>query len=89
MLKFLNVKLLLALLLFGSPVAALWLVGDPATHPGPPVVIERIPVEVISKGSAPTWVYVEVGNQAVPEPGVLTLLGLTSLLLLLRRRQRT
>ena len=87
--KLLNVKLLLALLLFGSPVAALRLFGDPAIQPGPAVVVERIPVEVISKGSAPTWIYVEVGNQAVPEPDVLTLLGLTSLLLLLRRRQRT
>ena len=38
------------------------------------------PVEVIANGSAPQWVYVQVGNQAVPEPGMVSLLALTTLL---------
>ncbi len=87
MLKILKLKVLLALLLFGSPVAALWLIGSGPTAPTPVVVVERVPVEVITKGSAPTWVYVEVGNQAVPEPGIFTLLGLASLMLVLRRQR--
>jgi hypothetical protein len=49
----------------------------------------RIPVEVVSKGSAPEWVYVEVENQAVPEPGILPLLLLPTLLLLRRRHRGT
>ncbi len=52
----------------------------------PPAAIVRVPVEVIAKGSAPQWIYVQVGSQSVPEPGTATLLVLTSLLLLHRRR---
>ena len=48
----------------------------------------RIPVEVVSKGSAPEWVYVEVENQAVPEPGALPLLLLPALVMLRRRRSQ-
>ena len=49
--------------------------------------VTRVPVEVITKGSAPQWVYVSVGNQAVPEPGVISLVGLATLLLVFRRQR--
>lgn len=52
-----------------------------------PVEVTQIPVEVISKGSAPQWVYVNVGSQAVPEPGVISLVGFTALLLVFRRQR--
>jgi hypothetical protein len=48
---------------------------------------EQIPVEIVAKGSAPQWVYVEVQGQSVPEPGSFSLLVLTSLLLLRRQRE--
>ena len=47
---------------------------------------EQIPIEVVAKGSAPQWVYVEVQGQSVPEPGAVSLLSMASLLLLRRRR---
>jgi hypothetical protein len=50
-----------------------------------PVV--RLPVEVLAKGSEPQWVYVEVGTQPIPEPGVLPLLTIPALLLLIRRKR--
>ncbi len=49
--------------------------------------IVRIPIEVIEKGSAPKVVYVESTTDAVPEPGIFSLLTLTSLLLIFRRRR--
>lgn len=49
--------------------------------------IVRIPIEVIEKGSAPKVVYVESTTNAVPEPGIYSLLTLTSLLLIFRRRR--
>lgn len=52
-----------------------------------PEKITRIPVEIISKGSPPQWVYLSVGNQAVPEPGVTLLVGFTALLLVFRRQR--
>ncbi len=50
--------------------------------------VTRVPVEVISKGEPPEWVYVEVEAQAVPEPGILPLLVLAGSVLALRRRRR-
>jgi hypothetical protein len=47
----------------------------------------QIPIEVVTKGNASEWIYVEVPIQSVPEPGITLLIPLTSLLLL--RRQRT
>ena len=46
----------------------------------------QVPIEVVAEGSAPQWVYVEISNQAVPEPGVVSLLAIGSLLLLRRQR---
>ncbi len=46
----------------------------------------QIPVEIVATGSTSEWVYVEVPNQAVPEPGVPALIALASLLLLRRQR---
>jgi hypothetical protein len=52
-----------------------------------PEAVVRVPVEVITKGSAPQWVYVEAGRQAVPEPGMFSLLALTTLLIVLLRQR--
>ena len=49
--------------------------------------IVRIPIEVIEKGCAPKLVYVESATDAVPEPGIFSLLALTSLLLIFRRQR--
>jgi hypothetical protein len=49
--------------------------------------VTRIPVEVIANGSAPQWVYVQVGNQAVPEPGMVSLLAVATLFLAFRRQR--
>ena len=49
--------------------------------------VTRVPVEVITKGSAPQWVYVSIGSQAVPEPGVISLVGFAALLLVFRRQR--
>ena len=49
--------------------------------------IVRIPIEVIEKGSSPKVVYVESTTDAVPEPGIFSLLAFTSLLLIFRRRR--
>lgn len=84
-------------LLLASPPVAAWMLRSPAQAeplPSPPqapvaVVAEsqvRIPVEVVTKGAAPQWVYVQVAPQSVPEPGPYALLALSSLLLLHRRR---
>jgi hypothetical protein len=45
-----------------------------------------VPVEIVTKGGAPKWVYVQVSHQAIPEPGVIALTALASLLLLRRQR---
>ena len=92
MFGFLKIKVLLFGVLLASPAVALWgfrshkpLTIKPAIQAvadGRPSAgsVSRIPVEVIANGSAPQWVYVEVGNQAVPEPGMVSLLVLTTLL---------
>lgn len=94
-------KALLFGVVLASPAFAVWTLRGseaPVSQPevrsvsfGPavlrPEAVVRVPVEVIAKGSAPQWVYVEVGNQAVPEPGMLSLLALTTLLLVCRRQR--
>lgn len=91
-------KAVLIGMLLASPPVAAWVLRwqEPTTQTTPdqplakpttaPATVQ-IPVEVVSKGRASEWVYVEVPTQAVPEPGVTLLLPLASLLLL--RRQRT
>jgi hypothetical protein len=89
-------SMLLGLLLALPPVAA-WIMRSPdtaAVHSGPPQQetvapaepAVQVPVEVVSKGSSPEWVYVEVPAQAVPEPGSVLMVTLSSLLLLRRQR---
>ena len=87
-------------MLLATPAVAAWVFRSPdavvtpevrsiscnSTAPRPQAVV-RVPVEVIAKGSTPRWVYVEVGSQAVPEPGLASLLALGSLLLILRRQR--
>ncbi len=96
-----KMKALLIGMFVASPAFAVWtLRGSEApisqpevrsvslTPAGPlPEAVVRVPVEVIAKGSAPQWVYVEVGSQAVPEPGIFSLLALTTLLLVARRQR--
>ena len=87
--------LLIGMLLASPPVAAwMWRGSDhaiqtadfqSATEPSTPPQVQ-IPVEIVAKGSASEWVYVQVPNQAVPEPGVPALMTLASLLLLRRQR---
>ena len=103
MLGILKIKVLLIGLLLASPPVAAWILrgAEPAAQSGgvQPVASQmmaaspadgsiRIPVEVVAEGSAPQWLYVEVQSQAVPEPGVMSLVALTSLLLLRRRRRQ-
>lgn len=85
--------LFLGLLLASPPVAAWMLRGDEKiiqeTAVQPVTESQRarkVPVEVVSKGSEPEWIYVEVAPQAVPEPGVFALVAIASLGLLRRRR---
>ena len=46
----------------------------------------QIPVEIVSEGSPPHWIYVEVQNPSVPEPGITSLIAVAGLLLLRRKR---
>ena len=94
-------KALLFGMFFASPAVATWAFHRPETVAARPEIqavshtslaplsapVVRVPVEVIAKGSAPHWVYVEVGTQAVPEPGTFSLLALTGLLLVFRRQR--
>ena len=94
-------KALLLGMLVASPALAAWICRDSEvavsrqeitsiSHHASPARSEsliRVPVEIIAKGSAPKWVYVEVAAQAVPEPGMASLLALTSLLFVLRRQR--
>lgn len=94
-------KTLLLVLLVASPAVASWAwrgvepapvqpktrpISYPLTTPGSESVT-KVPVEILSKGSAPEWVYIQVPGQAVPEPGMISLLALTSLLLVFRRQR--
>lgn len=102
MFGFLKIKTLLIGMLVASPAAVYWAdrgaPSPPWIEPSissvslatPLPVAEstlQVPVEVITNGSAPQWVYVQVGNQAVPEPGMASLLALTTLLLAFRRQR--
>ena len=49
--------------------------------------IEKVPVEVVAKGVKSEWLMVEVPSEAIPEPGVMTLLMVSSSVALLRRRR--
>jgi hypothetical protein len=91
----LRIKSLIFGLLLASPALAAWAyLGPgpvdsvrvlPASAGQSSVEPLRISVEVIAKGSAPQWVYVEVPPQAIPEPGYIALLALTGVLLIFRR----
>ena len=101
MLVFLRMKLLIFGLLLASPSLAAWayLGGESLGvrgGAGKPVVKQeqahfeggtRISVEVLANGSAPQWVAVEVPPQAIPEPGVISLLAVMGALFTLRRRR--
>ena len=86
-------------LLLASPPVAAWILRAPEPALQPPqnesvttqqvaaqVEAMQVPVEIVTKGGAPKWVYVEVTHQAIPEPGVVSLAALASLLLLRRQR---
>lgn len=97
----LKIKGLLIGMLLASPAVGLWMLhrtppSAVAAEVQPisfgavvplPADVTRIPVEVISKGRAPEWVYVEVGNQTVPEPGAVSLLILAGAVLAFRRQR--
>lgn len=101
MLGFFKMKILLLGAVVASPAVITWVwrggepsavVGvHPVAHVTTTVLAEptvKVPVEVVSKGSAPQWVYVEVGGaDSVPEPGVMPLVVLPALALVLRRRR--
>lgn len=95
--KFLMVGVLLA-----SPAIAAWTLRgaekpdpvairqtslEPKVHSALSSEAIRVPVEVIEKGRAAKWIYIETGHQAVPEPGIHLLLALASLALVLRRHR--
>jgi hypothetical protein len=93
-----NIKSLVFGLLLASPALAAWayLGGEPAqpqvslTQVEPTLATPlRIPVEVIAKGSAPKWVYVEVAPQAIPEPGFGMLILFTGVLFIFRRTRKS
>ncbi|MES2441067.1 MAG: PEP-CTERM sorting domain-containing protein [Verrucomicrobiota bacterium] len=97
-----KIKALLLGSLLASPAVAMWkfrssgeATAQAGIHavsyqsaPPSPASVTRVPVEVIAKGSAPQWVYVQVENEAIPEPGMISLLALTGLLLAFRRQRR-
>lgn len=94
MIGFLKLKILLVGTFFASPMVAVWVLQAPELapdkrqqNPAAPEPVERVPVEVISTGSGSKWIYVEVGGQAVPEPGVVSLAALTALLAAFRRQR--
>lgn len=84
-------------LILASPAIAAWayLDGEPAKQQVPLLQAARlsaqplrIPVEVIAKGNAPKWVYVEVAPQAIPEPGLFSILTLTGVFVIFRRTRK-
>lgn len=71
-----------------APVAQPWVYAASPSVSLPAVdSAVTIPVELIARGKEPEWVYVQVENQAVPEPGACSLLVLASLLLVFRRQR--
>jgi hypothetical protein len=101
-LGFFKMKFLLIGLLLASPAIAAWTLRgaeksdpvairqrafDPKIQSARPSEALRVPVEVIEKGSAAQWIYIETGQQAVPEPGIFSLLAVASLALVLRRQR--
>jgi uncharacterized protein YcnI len=74
-------------MLLASPAFAVWTLRSSEAPVSQAEAVVRVPVEVITKGSAPQWVYVEVGNQTVPEPGMISLFALSTLLLVFRRQR--
>ncbi|RYD22441.1 MAG: hypothetical protein EOP88_08040 [Verrucomicrobiaceae bacterium] len=96
-------KLLLLGAVMAAPAAVTWVwrggeaaaaTGvQPVAHVRSEVIAQpsvKVPVEVVAKGSAPQWVYVEVQPaNSVPEPGVFPLVALPALVLvILRRREK-
>lgn len=77
--KLLKTKLLILGFLVVSPSVGLWVfrgfypaASRPEIRPVSSNSLEesvRLPVEVIAKGSAPQWVYIEVTGKALPESG--------------------
>jgi len=95
-------KTLIFGLLLASPAFAVWAhrssektvpsaqirpIAYPPGNNGSAEGVVRIPIEVIEKGSAPKMIYVEHIPQAVPEPGIFSLLTLTSLFVAFRRQR--
>ena len=101
MLGIFKLKTLIIGIFFVSPALAMWAYrSQPAEVTQPtnlaglsafaPIFQEstvRIPVEVIVSGNAPELVYVQVANQAVPEPGMISLFALSTFLLVFRRQR--
>lgn len=89
--KFLWIGLFLAF----PPVAAWALRGSNPAPETPPPALEKpaeaaslkMPVEVVARGEKTEWVMIDVQNEAIPEPGTLTLLITLSCVLLLRRQR--
>ena len=97
-----KMKFLLVGVLLASPAIAAWTLRgtekpdtaairqtafDSKIQPARPSEAVRVPVEVIEKGTATQWIYIETGNQAVPEPGIYSLLAFASLAWVLRRNR--
>ncbi len=95
-------KTLIFGLLLASPAFAVWAhrssekaalhaevrpISYPPGATGAAESVVRVPIEVIEKGSAPKMIYVEHTPQAVPEPGIFSLITLTSLFLAFRRQR--
>ncbi len=85
--------------LLASPVVALWMYRHseksdissqihPVSFVGQADGVVRVPIEVIEKGSPPKLIYIEQSPQAVPEPGMVSLLTLTGMVLVFRRQRK-
>lgn len=96
----LKIKTLFIGMLVASPAVAVWVMRDgkvpkqtgemvriscPIPSERTPVV--KVPVEIVTPGSAPRWVYVDVGSSAVPEPGVISLVAFAGVVLAFRRKR--
>jgi hypothetical protein len=96
----LKIKVLLFGLLLATPPLAAWLAhsremraqeplsssATPVSFSPAPGNIAKLPVEVVTQGKGTRTVYVSMPAQAVPEPGLLSL-GLVSSLLIFRRKR--